>query len=75
MIADPYGQRASDRAATIVIMIIADPKWITAHLGSNGSTKAGAGFEPCGHTSAHAPVIGEHAGEASVLFGDPLDDQ
>src|SRR3954447_5764940 len=48
-IANPYRQWAANRMTTIVIMIIANPERITAHLGSDRATKARASFEPCAH--------------------------
>ncbi len=53
-IADPYRQWAADRTTAIVIMIIANPERITAHLGSDSATKACAGFEPYAHAGTHS---------------------
>ena len=48
-IADPYRKRTANRAATIIIMIVAYPEWLASHFGRDSPAKTGAGLNPCAH--------------------------
>src|SRR3954452_8080749 len=57
-IADPYSKRATDRAATIIIVIVAYPEWLASHLGRDSPAEAGAGLDSCAHVGTHSSAAG-----------------
>ena len=57
-IADPYGKRAANRTATIIIMIVAYPEWLASHFGRDSPAKAGADLNPCAHVGTLSSAAG-----------------